>query len=176
LLRRYSDDPIRKNSVINFLIDSNIFSKLKISLSGANLKGASLVLANLSGAELSGAGLNGATLALANLSGANLSGANLSGADLSGANLSGADLREADLRGANLSGANLSKTGVVIVHIEDYDVYYHAGRARVGCQYHTLKDWHEVLPAYDTSPKYAAVLEFLEKLLALESAETSQTT
>jgi uncharacterized protein YjbI with pentapeptide repeats len=110
ILRQFENDPKRKPSVIQFLLEADIVSKLKLSLRGADLSGA-----NLSGADLSDTDLSGANLSSANLSGANLSGANLSGADLLEVNLSSADLSSAnlnktDLFKANLSSANLNKT------------------------------------------------------------------
>jgi hypothetical protein len=98
ILRRFEKDLERKNSVIRFLIEADIVSKLKLNLSKADLSKADLSKANLSNANLSNA----------NLSKANLRGANLSKADLSGADLIVANLSKADLSGANLSGANLS--------------------------------------------------------------------
>jgi uncharacterized protein YjbI with pentapeptide repeats len=128
VLRRLSDDPTRKTSVIRFLIESEILSKLKVDLGDADLSNAFLIKANLikanlsrtnlSGTNLAGALLTGANLSMAflfgadlhaaNLSEANLSGADFGGANLSEADLSGADLRRALLIGAILSGANLS--------------------------------------------------------------------
>jgi uncharacterized protein YjbI with pentapeptide repeats len=92
ILRRFENDSERKTSVIRFLIEADIVSKLKLNLSGANLSGADLSRTDLRDA---------------NLSGANLSGADLSGTDLRDANLSRADLRDANLRGTNLSGADI---------------------------------------------------------------------
>jgi uncharacterized protein YjbI with pentapeptide repeats len=113
ILRRFEKDPERKTSVIRFLIEADIVSKLKLNLSGANLSDANLLGADLSGADLSGANLIRAKLSGADLNGANLSGANLiradlNDADLNGANLSDAKLILAKLNGADLSGANLS--------------------------------------------------------------------
>ncbi len=119
ILRRFENDVEHKTSVIRFLIDSDIISKLKLDLSGANLSGANLSGASLSGADLSRvnlewayikeAYLDGANLDGVNLNGANLSGANLDGANLSGAKLYGANLYEANLYGANLEEANLEE-------------------------------------------------------------------
>ena len=113
ILRRLKDSRERKSSVIRFLLESDIISKLKLSLSeadlfNANLSGANLSGANLGGANLFEANLSSANLSYANLSSANLSGANLSYADLSGANLSSANLFEANLSGAWLGSAKLS--------------------------------------------------------------------
>ncbi|MEA5464759.1 pentapeptide repeat-containing protein [Leptothoe sp. PORK10 BA2] len=112
ILRRFENDIDRKSSVIRFLAEAEIISKLKLDLNAANLKGANLKGANLKGANLEGTNLTRANLGRANLKGANLKGANLEGANLEGtnltrANLGRANLTRANLRGANLRGANL---------------------------------------------------------------------
>ncbi|MBD2033877.1 pentapeptide repeat-containing protein [Leptolyngbya sp. FACHB-321] len=122
ILRRFQNDSARKTSVVHFLIEADIISKLKLSLrgadfshanlNGANLNGADLRSANLSGADLRGANLGAASLAAANLSHANLENANFNYANLSGADLSGADLSFTTFQGANLGFANLSFTKV----------------------------------------------------------------
>ena len=83
-----TNDPKRKESVIMFLIETDILGEVKVSLLDADLRGANFINADLSGA--------------------NLSGANLRGAKLINADLSIAEIRFADLSMANLSGANLS--------------------------------------------------------------------
>ncbi len=113
ILRRFEKDPERKTSVIRFLIEADIVSKLKLNISGAklsrsDLSGAFLSSAKLSLANLSGAKLSDADLSRSDLSGANLISAKLSGAKLSGAKLSGAFLNSADLSGADLNSADLS--------------------------------------------------------------------
>ena len=138
ILRRLEGDGKRKGSVIQFLTEAEVISKLRLSLSSANLSSADLIStkllgadlfcadlrdadlldAKLMGADLGGARLSGANLSLATLSRANLSSADLSrarlistkllGADLIGADLSGATLKDATLMDADLSGANLS--------------------------------------------------------------------
>ena len=108
ILRRFENDPERKTSVIRFLIEADIVSKLKLNLSDANLSDANLSRAILNDANLGRAILSKAILSNADLSDADLSFANLSDADLSDANLSDANLSDANLRGANLRGANLS--------------------------------------------------------------------
>jgi hypothetical protein len=105
ILRRFEGDTEKKSSAIRFLIDADVISKAKLSLSGANLSGA-----DLSSANLSEANLNGANLSKANISGANISGANVNSADLDSANLRNASLRNASLRNASLRGANLLNT------------------------------------------------------------------
>lgn len=65
ILRRFEDDSVRKGSVMRFLIEAHIISRLEL---------------NLSSSELSQANLQGAKLYGANLEGANLQGANLQGA------------------------------------------------------------------------------------------------
>jgi uncharacterized protein YjbI with pentapeptide repeats len=113
ILRRLEGDGQRKGSVIQFLADAEVISKLKLDLKCADLmgivlSGADLRDVNLSGADLSGANFSEAILRGANLNGSDLRIANLNGSDLSGANLSGANLSNANLSDANLSSANLS--------------------------------------------------------------------
>jgi Pentapeptide repeats (8 copies) len=103
ILRRFENDSERKTSVIRFLIEADIVSKLKLNLSGANLSSAGLMEADLSKADLSGADLSES-----NLIGANLSEAILNRAKLNNAHLLYADLRESELIGADLRGARLS--------------------------------------------------------------------
>ena len=113
ILRRFDEDSQRKTSVIRFLAEAEIISKLKLNLSQANLNGADLIRADLIGAKLIRAKLQGVDLNFAKLQGAdlfeaNLNGANLLRTDLNGAYLCGAILNGADLIRANLNGANLS--------------------------------------------------------------------
>lgn len=109
ILRRFADDPKRKSSVIQFLVETEVIGKAKINLSGADLSEVDLNCeVDLSGVDLRKVNLSGASLSFANLYETDLSGANLSGANLSGASLDGANLGVADLSGANLSGANLN--------------------------------------------------------------------
>jgi hypothetical protein len=126
-LRRFSDDPKREESVIRFLIESEILAKLKVNLSGAiindaDLSGAELIEANLSGANLSGANLSGANISGANISGTDLSGANLSGADLTAADLTGAELIDVTLSGADLEGAYLSEANLSNADLSNADL------------------------------------------------------
>jgi uncharacterized protein YjbI with pentapeptide repeats len=108
ILRRFKNDPDRKTSVIRFLIEAEIISKLHLNLSGADLIGADLNHAVLSSAIFRSAKLNRADLSYAFLGGADLYEANLSNANLNVVYLSGANLNKADLSGANLSSAKLS--------------------------------------------------------------------
>jgi hypothetical protein len=87
ILRRFENDPERKTSVIRFLIEADVVSRLKLNLSDADLSNVTLIKAKLNGVNLSGASLNDANLSDANLSYANLNDANLSRADLSDANV-----------------------------------------------------------------------------------------
>ena len=108
ILRRFEKDSERKSSVIRFLIEADIISKLKIDLSDADLSGVSLRFANLSNTTLSFADLSNITLSFANLSNTTLSFADMSFAKLSDADLSNADLSNADMSGADLSNADMS--------------------------------------------------------------------
>jgi uncharacterized protein YjbI with pentapeptide repeats len=103
ILRRLKEDGERKTSVIRFLIEAKVISKLKLDFSGAYLNDTDLSRGNFHGINFIGANLNGA-----DLSGANLRKANFSNADLSNANLRGADLTDSSFDGANLSGAYLT--------------------------------------------------------------------
>ncbi len=112
ILRRFKNDTERKKSVILFLMEAKIVSKLKLNLSSADLSHvilsfASLIGVNLRKANLSNADLRSTKLNSADLSGANLRNTNLSNASLVSANLIGTNLIDADLRGANLSEAKL---------------------------------------------------------------------
>ncbi|MUH00623.1 pentapeptide repeat-containing protein, partial [Scytonema sp. UIC 10036] len=135
VLRRLDRDGERKGSVVRFLIDAELISKL--NLSGANLSGANLSGANLIGADLSDADLSSAYLESARLSGAilesaylidailgdaNLSGANLRLAILSSASLIGADLESAILSGAILIGANLTDADLSSANLSGADL------------------------------------------------------
>jgi uncharacterized protein YjbI with pentapeptide repeats len=119
ILRRFENDGERKASVIRFLIEADIVSKLNLNLRDADLSDAYLNGANLTGAELSRANLTGANLEDANLSRANLTGAYLDGAYLSRANLTGAYLDGAYLVGANLSRATLEDANLSRATLED---------------------------------------------------------
>jgi uncharacterized protein YjbI with pentapeptide repeats len=103
-------DPIRKTSVIQFLIESGLIDKdtCVISLSDADLSGTNLSNAILSGATLIDANLSAADLTAADLSGAKLIRAKLIRAKLSFVVLSGADLSYASLNNASLVVANLN--------------------------------------------------------------------
>jgi hypothetical protein len=129
VLRRFKDDAHRKSSVVRFLIEAEVISKARLSLSDADLSGANLSRTVLYGADLSGANLKGAYLQFANLRKANLGSANLEGANLNmadlkhanfassqnsglktnliGTQLNMANLQEANLFDAQLKGANL---------------------------------------------------------------------
>ncbi|MFA7256027.1 MAG: pentapeptide repeat-containing protein [Kiritimatiellales bacterium] len=87
--------------------------------------------ANLCGADLYDADLRGANLGDADLRGANLRGADLYGADLSDADLRGANLGDADLRGANLR----------VFQAGRYTAWVQKTHTRIGCQYHSNKEW-----------------------------------
>ncbi|MCG9890743.1 MAG: pentapeptide repeat-containing protein [Thermosynechococcaceae cyanobacterium MS004] len=113
ILRRFENDPDRKTSVIRFLIDADVVSKLELSLSDADLTGVGLIGADLRDANLNGADFSDASLIRASLIGARLIGADLIrvrliGADLSNAILVGADLRDSTLIGATLIGAKFT--------------------------------------------------------------------
>ena len=111
-LKIFEDDPLRKGSVIQFLIDVDAMNRLKLNLNGANLSKADLIAANLSEVYLNRSNLSEINLSEANLSRAHLREANLAQANLSRAYLSRANLREANLSGANLSEANLSEANL----------------------------------------------------------------
>ena len=113
ILRRLKDDPVRKESVIQFLLDVDILGKTIFNLSHADLSGINFVFLDTGKAQFSDINLEFANLRNANLRGINLSGTKLSGADLSGSKLGGADLSNtslvyAKLRDTGLMEANLS--------------------------------------------------------------------
>jgi uncharacterized protein YjbI with pentapeptide repeats len=121
-------DKTRKTSLIQFLLESEVISKLNLSLAKADLTSAYLGGADLGGAFLIGANLVGAFLIGANLVGAFLNGANLSGADLRSAKLYGANLNSthltfAELRGAHLSRADLSGADIMDANFIGADLF-----------------------------------------------------
>lgn len=103
ILRRLKEDGERKGSVMRFLMEAKVMSKLKLDFVGAYLNNTDLSRDDFCDIDLSGANLQGA-----NLFSANLRNTNFSKADLSNANLRHADLRDSSFDGANLSGACLS--------------------------------------------------------------------
>jgi uncharacterized protein YjbI with pentapeptide repeats len=112
ILRRFENDPERKSSVIRFLIEADIISKVKLNLSDADLSGAKLREANLSGAILNKAILIDVDLSSANLNKAQLNEANLNEAHLNDAELNEASLRYAELNGAYLYSANMKEANL----------------------------------------------------------------
>ena len=124
ILRRFENDIDRKSSVVRFLAEAEIISRLKLNLSEAQLSEAQLNAVNLNGgnfnrANFTKAQLNGANLDKAQLNGAILNGAQLQGAILNDADLCRAQLNEtklkwaflirSDLTSAKLNGADLTK-------------------------------------------------------------------
>ena len=109
LLRLFEEDIPRKVSVLSFLGDVDLLTRLELDLSRSNLNNANLRIANLSKVKLRIANLSGADLIEANLNYADLSGADLSSAYLISADLSYAKLRTANFNGADLTGAKLIK-------------------------------------------------------------------
>ena len=103
ILRRFEQDLERKTSVIRFLAEADVISRLRLDLSRTNLSNA-----NLSNTNLSNANLSDANLSDANLSKANLSNTNLSNADLSSASIYSTDMKGADLEVASLCNTNLN--------------------------------------------------------------------
>jgi uncharacterized protein YjbI with pentapeptide repeats len=132
ILRRFENDSERKTSVIRFLIEADIVSKLKLSLSGANLSKANLRRADLREVDLSEADINGADLRDANLSEANLKWADIRGAKLENIKLNKADLTKAllqtsillhaDLQESILLGADLSGVKLGFAHMNKVDL------------------------------------------------------
>jgi uncharacterized protein YjbI with pentapeptide repeats len=102
ILRRFDNDAERKTSVIRFLSESDIISKLQLDLSRVNLAGV-----NLAGAMLANVNLLYVNLIDADLSFANLTRANLLNADLGSVNFHGAILVETNFFDANLCKADL---------------------------------------------------------------------
>jgi uncharacterized protein YjbI with pentapeptide repeats len=124
ILRRLGGDGYRKGSVMQFVAEAEVISKLKLDLSFANLNGADLWFANLGGADLrfaefKGAFLSGADLSNAELRFAELRGAFLGEADLSNANLWGTDLSSTDLSSADISGAYLGAANLSGANLKD---------------------------------------------------------
>jgi uncharacterized protein YjbI with pentapeptide repeats len=122
ILRRFENDSERKTSVIQFLIEADFVSKLKLNLRGATLSGVNLSGTNIEDVDLSNANLSRVNLVYAHLSHANLFRANLSHSNLTGTDLFCADLFYAIFRGANLSNANLSRTNLRGADFSDADL------------------------------------------------------
>jgi len=133
VLRMFRTDGEYKASIIRFLIEAEVITKLRLNLSDADLKNAKLNNASLGGSCFFGAGFSGANLQNADLSyanlgdadfrGANLRSANLSGADLSGACLVSADLRDVDFRNANLHSADLRNADLRRAKFDDTNLF-----------------------------------------------------
>jgi Pentapeptide repeats (8 copies) len=123
ILRRFENDRERKTSVIQFLIEADIVSKLKLNLRGANLSGVNLSGAFLVEVDLSGVNLSGANLHKAYLTGADLSDTDLTRADLSRAKMKGASLYRANFDGADLSRAYLFGANLSFAHITGADLF-----------------------------------------------------
>jgi len=115
-------DSSRKTSLIRFLLESEVITKLKLSLERADLEGADLSKGNLEGSNLSEANLKRAYLRKANLKGAYLEGVNLKEAYLVGANLEGAILDGSHMPEVNLSFANLEEASLWGAHLEGADL------------------------------------------------------
>jgi len=91
---------------------SEIYGKIPVNLTGANLTGLDLADAILTDANLTGANLTGATLTDADLTNADLTGVNLTGATLTDANISFSNLTLSNLTDANLTRVILSLTNL----------------------------------------------------------------
>lgn len=117
ILRQFENDIDRKNSVIRFLVEAEIISKLKLPLNGANLSGVKLTGTNLDNVKL-----NRANLKEADLTGASLERSNLLSADLEGAYLQLAGLTKSNLRGANLSKANCIGANLIKANLSGTDL------------------------------------------------------
>lgn len=112
-------DSTRKTSLIRFLLEAEVITRLKVSLEeaelshanlyGAKLFGVNLTAANLSCADLVNADVHSALLRDACMEGAELASADLKRADLTNTDLRRSQLFEADLTGAKLINADLTK-------------------------------------------------------------------
>jgi len=145
ILRLFSGDIERKTAVVRFLVDSEILSRLRVSLKGADISNADLRWTSLVGVNLCSANLKGAkliqadmgnidkvrcfegewvavelepTLLLnANMESAELLNANLKGARLQNADLSSAILTDAKMQGTDLSSAKLAGANLTGVNL-----------------------------------------------------------
>jgi uncharacterized protein YjbI with pentapeptide repeats len=124
ILRRFENDPERKTSVINFLIETDIISKLSLNLSGADFSGADLRNVNLRNVILRNVILRGADLRDADLRNVILRDADLRDADLRSADLRSADLRSADLQGSNLFRANFRSANLRSANLNDANLFH----------------------------------------------------
>lgn len=112
ILRRFANDTERKSSVIRFLAEAEVISKLRLNLKGACLDGTRLIEANLKQANLKGVNLEKAKLKWTKLTKADLTKANLTGANLTGVSLNGTCLQRASLVEVNFTGANLDRANL----------------------------------------------------------------
>ena len=62
------------------------------------------------------------------------------------ANLRWADLSWADLRGADLSGADLSGANLIVMQLNQYQVFVQKEFTRIGCEYHKNEEWQKWEP------------------------------
>lgn len=118
ILRLFTNDKERKNSIIRFLCETEIINKLKLDLSDAdlsntNFRGINLTKIEFIGANLSHADLRETVLSEADLKNADLTEADLRVANLCGANLDGTKLNGADLRGAFLGSSHNIRNAAV---------------------------------------------------------------
>lgn len=119
VLRKFKDDSKLKESILLFLAESEIISRLGIDLSGADFSGIELLKVDLKEAKLRDANFAGATIYNCDFAGADLSGANFNGAKISFANLSRAKLGGVDFGNSRMSlvvfeGANFVRDEILI--------------------------------------------------------------
>ncbi|MEL6555912.1 MAG: pentapeptide repeat-containing protein [Cyanobacteria bacterium J06621_11] len=111
-IRRFDSRRDHKTSVVRFLLETQIISKLKLNLSGVDMRRTQLSETNFNGVDLSRSLLNKANLSKSHLKGTTLIQANFTGANLSNTNLSRANLSKATLNDVNLSHAILKETNL----------------------------------------------------------------
>ena len=112
-------DPPRKRTLLQFLIEAQLVTRVFNRSPLLSLRGAALDHASLGGAHLEGANLNGA-----NLSGADLRDAYLEGANLTNTQMDAAHLESAHLEGHTfLSSANLENAHLENAHLSDADLH-----------------------------------------------------
>ncbi|PSN15836.1 hypothetical protein C7293_05505 [filamentous cyanobacterium CCT1] len=110
ILRKFEKDGDLKRNIILFLIDSEVISELKLSLSGANCRNIDLSGTSLKCIDFRGADFSNAKLLKTDFSGADLRDVDFSGADLSWANFEGAKIGGAIFKKAQLLSTNLENT------------------------------------------------------------------
>ncbi|MGF1571335.1 MAG: pentapeptide repeat-containing protein [Nodosilinea sp.] len=113
ILRKFKDEPELRKSVLLFLIDSEIISKLRVDLSGADCSRIELCNIALKKANLKDSSFIGAKIYNCDLADSNFSGSDFSGAEIGFVNFSGAKLGGADFSGVKASSVSFENVDFI---------------------------------------------------------------